>query len=76
MSLLWSYLRRHRWMLVAALVLATINTVFSLLDPQIFRLLVDNYASKVDTLTKAEFIRGVLLLLGASGGVAFVWRVA
>ncbi len=63
-------------MLVAALVLATINTVFSLLDPQIFRLLVDNYASKVDTLTKAEFIRGVLLLLGASVGVAFVSRVA
>ena len=46
MKLLFSYLRRY-WRLVAlALVLATINQVFSLLDPLIFRHVIDQYATR------------------------------
>ena len=46
MKLLYSYLRQY-WRLVAvALVLATINQVFSLLDPLIFRYVIDNYATR------------------------------
>lgn len=63
-------------MLLYALSLATVNQVFSLLDPQIFRLIVDRYASKALELTRSEFFSGILLLLGASMAVAFVSRVA
>ena len=76
MRLLYSYLSRY-WKLVAlALFLAAINQIFSLLDPLIFRHVIDNYATKFDRYTRSEFFRGVGLLLGAAVGVAFVSRVA
>ena len=76
MTLLYSYLR-HYWGLVAfALVLATINQVFSLFDPLIFRYVIDNYATRFSEYTTGEFFRGVTLLLAAAVGVAFVSRVA
>ena len=73
---LFIYLRKHRKVLSWALVLATINQVFSLLDPQIFRLIIDNYAVRFAELTQQEFITGVGLLLLAFIGVAFVSRTA
>jgi ATP-binding cassette subfamily B protein len=76
MKLLYSYLRNY-WALVAlALILATINQVFSLLDPLIFRYVIDEYATRFQEYTTGEFFRGVGLLLGAAVGVAFVSRVA
>src|SRR5918996_1009939 len=76
MKLLYSYLRNY-WGLVAfALVLATINQVFSLLDPLIFRYVIDNYATRFSEYTTSEFFRGVTRLLAAAVGVAFVSRVA
>src|SRR5438045_7462788 len=76
MSLLYRYLRNY-WQLVAlALVLAAINQVFSLLDPLIFRHVIDDYATKYDHYSNAQFFRGVTLLLGMAVGVAFVYRVA
>jgi ATP-binding cassette subfamily B protein len=76
MQLLWQYIKRQKKILFGALCLATINQVFSLLDPQIFRMIVDRYASHASSFTRGEFIQGVLLLLLASMGVAFVSRVA
>ncbi len=76
MKLLWSYLRRYRWLLVLALVLATVNQVFSLLDPLIFRYVIDRYAMRFRQYTTGQFISGVTLLLAAAVGVAFVSRVA
>jgi ATP-binding cassette subfamily B protein len=76
MNLLWKYLKQYRKLLILALVLATINQVFSLLDPQIFRLIIDNYASKAGHIAQNEFIRGVLLLLSGTIGVALVSRIA
>jgi ATP-binding cassette subfamily B protein len=70
------YLKEQKVMLTFALVLATINQVFSLLDPQIFRLIVDNYASRAFEIPREEFFQGIILLLLASVGVAFVSRVA
>jgi ATP-binding cassette subfamily B protein len=76
MKLLYAYLRQY-WALVAlALTLATINQVFSLLDPLILRHVIDQYATRFQEYTTAEFFRGVGLLLGAAVGVAFVSRVA
>ncbi len=76
MGLLWNNLKRYKGLLLLALVLATINQVFSLLDPQIFRLIIDNYASKFSELDRGDFFRGVGLLLAASMGVALVSRIA
>ncbi len=76
MRLLFSYLRHYRGLVALALVLATINQVFSLLDPLIFRHVIDEYATRFQEYTTAEFFRGVSLLLGAAVGVAFVSRVA
>ncbi len=76
MKLLATYLADY-WRLVAlALVLATINQVFSLLDPLIFRYVIDQYATRFSEYTTGEFFRGVSLLLAAAVGVAFVSRVA
>lgn len=76
MNLLLSYLRRY-WKLVSlALFLAAVNQVFSLLDPWIFRLVIDRYATHYDRYTQSEFFAGVATLLGAAVGVAFVSRVA
>ena len=76
MRLLFSYVKRHKGVLFAALVLAVINQVFSLLDPQIFRLIIDNYATNLDDFSEPEFIQGVGLLILASVGVALVSRIA
>jgi ATP-binding cassette, subfamily B, bacterial len=76
MALLYKYLRGY-WRLVAlALVLAAINQVFSLLDPAIFRHVIDDYATKYDHYNNAQFFRGVGLLLGMAVGVAFISRIA
>jgi len=76
MQLLWSYLRRYRWLLVLALLLAAVNQIFSLLDPLIFRYVIDRYAMRFRQYTTGQFISGVTLLLAAAVGVAFVSRVA
>ena len=76
MQLLYNYLRRYTGLVALALVLATINQVFSLLDPLIFRHVIDEYATRFQEYSTAEFFRGVTLLLGAAVGVAFVSRVA
>jgi ATP-binding cassette subfamily B protein len=76
MRLLLSYLRRYWTLVVLALVLAAINQIFSLLDPLIFRHIIDDYATKFREHTTREFFSGVGLLLAAAVGVAFVSRVA
>ena len=76
MHLLWSYLRHYRWLVALALLLAATNQVFSLLDPLIFRHVIDEYATRYSEYTTAEFFRGVTVLLAAAVGVAFVSRVA
>jgi ATP-binding cassette subfamily B protein len=47
-----------------------------MLDPWIFRIVIDDYATKFDHYTTEQFIRGVILLLAAAVGVAFVSRIA
>ena len=76
MKLLYSYLRQYWGLIALALALATINQVFSLLDPLIFRYVIDRYATRFQEYTTGQFFRGVSLLLGAAVGVAFVSRVA
>src|SRR5471030_1098062 len=76
MKLLWSYLVKYKKILFGTLVLATVNQVFSLLDPQIFRIIVDNYVTKATTLSHSVFVKGILLLLLADVAVALISRIA
>src|ERR1700680_4437607 len=76
MTILYSYLKKYWKLVVVALVFASINQVFSLLDPAIFRHIIDSYATRYKEYSSAQFVRGVSLLLGAAVGVAFISRVA
>jgi ATP-binding cassette subfamily B protein len=76
MKLLYGYLKRFWKIVLASLILATVNQVFSLLDPLIFRHVIDDYATQYQKFPAHEFFRGVSLLLAAAVGVAFVSRVA
>jgi ATP-binding cassette, subfamily B, bacterial len=76
MRVLLRYLRKYRGRVLLALFLATVNQCFSLLDPQIFRHILDDYVSKFRQFTGMEFFRGVSVLLLAAVGVAFISRVA
>lgn len=76
MNLLLKYIKKYWALIVLTLILAAINQIFSLLDPLIFRYIIDKYVTKFQELTAQQFYRGVGLLLLAAMGVAFVSRVA
>ena len=81
MKLLYSYLKQYWTLVVFALVLATINQVFSLLDPWIFRKIIDQYVVVPNTfnlkiISASEFMKGAGLLILAAMGVAMVSRIA
>jgi ATP-binding cassette subfamily B protein len=75
-DLLLSYLRKYRKLILLALVLAATNQVFSLLDPLIFRHVIDDYATRFREYQTSTFIKGAGKLLLMAMGVAFVSRVA
>ncbi len=76
MEILLRYLKPYWKLAAGALVLAAVNQVFSLLDPLIFRHIIDSYATRYKEYSSAQFLRGVSLLLAAAVGVAFISRVA
>lgn len=76
MKLLYSYLKNYWTLVLLALFLATINQTFSLLDPLVFRYVIDNYALKFSEYSTDDFLQGVVTLLLLAMGVAFVSRVA
>ena len=76
MKLLLGYLKGYWKLIILALVLAAINQVFSLLDPYIFKHVIDDYVTQFEKLTSEQFIHGVSWLLLAAVGVAFISRIA
>jgi len=103
MKILLFYLKPYKWLIALALFLATINQVFSMLDPYFFGRLIDKFAThpyetgnyeikkvilnngtsemqKVFTKTgersQADFVWGVLGILGILISVAMVSRIA
>ena len=81
MKLLYAYLSRYWGLLILALALATINQVFSLLDPYIFRKIIDQYVVKPGgTWRDINFWgflqKGAGLLILQALGVAMVSRIA
>ena len=76
MKLLLNYLKDYRKLVILALVLAAINISFSLIDPLIFRHILDDYVSEFHTITSSDFFSGVGKLVLLMMGAAFVSRVA
>lgn len=76
MQLLKKYLSDHKRVLFGTLLLATINQVFSMLDPQIFRLVIDRFASNPSAHAAHEYALGAGLLLLGTISVAFISRLA
>ena len=76
MNLLFQYSKQYWKLFAAALFLAATNQIFSLLDPLIFRHVIDSYATKYHQYTLGQFVHGAGLLVLAAVGVAFVSRVA
>ena len=76
MKLLLNYLKNYKHLVILALFLAAVNQVFSLLDPAIFRHVIDDYATKFKEYTTSEFFKGVGFLLLLAVGAALVSRVA
>ena len=76
MQTLYSYLKKYWKLCLAVLALAIVNQVFSLLDPLIFRHIIDDYATKPEAYTRADFFTGVGWLLLLAIGIVFVSRVA
>lgn len=78
MKILFRYLKQYQLTVLGALGLAAVNQVFSLLDPLIFRKIIDDVATvyRADNHTVNEFLSAILPLTLASIGVAFVSRVA
>jgi ATP-binding cassette subfamily B protein len=76
MKTLFKYLSNYRGLVFLALLLATVNQIFSLLDPWIFRKIIDNYVTHPDRYTTDEFIKGAGGLILLAMGAAFVSRVA
>jgi len=91
MKILLRYLKPYKWLIALALFLATINQVFSMLDPYFFGRLIDkfvNHPHEAGDYNKAKvfvpsgpqsqdtFTWGVLKVLGILIGVAMVSRIA
>ena len=86
MKILLTYLRPYRWLVVLTLILAAINTSFSLMDPIIFGKLVKlgfDYQKNPTAYNEQSFFfswswakPGVVLLVLASITVAMVSRIA
>ena len=76
MRTLYRYLTNYKNLVLLALFLATVNQVFSLLDPWIFRKIIDNYVTNPSKYKTEDFLQGAGMLILLAMGAAFVSRVA
>ncbi|MCC6684772.1 MAG: ABC transporter ATP-binding protein [Bacteroidia bacterium] len=76
MKILLHYLGGYKKLVFLALTLASINQVFSLLDPYIYGKIIDRFANQPHHYTEYNFVKGVGLLILAAIGAAMVSRIA
>ncbi|MCU0430249.1 MAG: ABC transporter ATP-binding protein/permease [Cytophagaceae bacterium] len=76
MDLLWNYFRSYWKLCLLALLLAAVNTSFSLLDPFLYRRILDQYVQHYKEYELQEFLWGVGMLLSGVVGVAMISRIA
>ncbi|OYU95931.1 MAG: ABC transporter ATP-binding protein [Bacteroidetes bacterium B1(2017)] len=76
MKTLLKYLKNYKNLVGLALLLASLNQLFSMMDPFIYGKLVDRFATHPHDYDDATFIKGAGLLILAAIGVAMVSRIA
>lgn len=76
MRILLPYLRPHFKLLFAALILAAVGQIASMVDPLILRKVIDQYAMHPHDYTLQEFLSGAALLLLFMISVAFIGRTS
>ncbi len=76
MKLLLSYLTRYRGLILLTFLLATINQVFSLLDPYFFGKIIDKFANHPKDYLEKDYVNGVGFLVLINISVAMVSRIA
>ncbi|MBP6385826.1 MAG: ABC transporter ATP-binding protein [Pseudarcicella sp.] len=78
MKKLYFYLVKYRFTVFLALALASVNQIFALLDPYIFKNIIDNIATvyKSETHTQKAFFEAIFPLVLSSIGVAMISRIA
>ncbi|MEN9951719.1 MAG: hypothetical protein RLY85_2471 [Bacteroidota bacterium] len=82
MKLLYGYLKPYKWLIALTMLLATVNTVFSLIDPIIFGKII-KLSQDINTRQDNgspfgwdEFFSATIMLLLMSMGTAMVSRIA
>lgn len=76
MQILFSYLKNYKLLIGISLLLASVNQIFSLLDPYIFGKIIDRFANHAKDYSQNDFLFGMGTLIFAAIGVAMVSRVA
>ena len=76
MKLLLSYLTRYRGLILLTFLLATINQIFSLLDPYFFGKIIDKFANHPKDYLEKDYVNGVGFLVLINISVAMVSRIA
>ena len=76
MHTLWKYLRPQWRLSLLALGLAAASQVLALLDPIIFGMIIDGYATQKGVKSEDELVRGALTLLALAVAVALASRAA
>src|SRR3989344_2612619 len=75
-SVILPHIKKHRRVIFLAFFTVFLQQIFSLIDPQIFRFMVDNYLVKYSSLSWNQFLYGVIWLLLASMVVALLARIS
>jgi ATP-binding cassette subfamily B protein len=75
MRVLLAHLKPYKMAVAATLLLATVNQILLLIEPQILRVMVDRYVMRAASLTPQQFFRGVAGLVLAAVIIALVARV-
>lgn len=80
LKFLWTFLRPDRRVVFGILALLVVNNGFSLVEPYLFKIVVDDFLVKLDVAAtipaQADFLRRLGVILAAWVGVAFISRVA
>jgi ATP-binding cassette subfamily B protein len=76
MTILWKYLKPHKWFIIVALVLAGISQLLNLVDPIIFGKIIDDYALNPQYMPENALVAGVLFWLGVAVTIAVLARFA
>jgi ATP-binding cassette subfamily B protein len=76
MKILFGYLKEHWVLIIIALLLASVNQIFSMLDPYLVGKVIDTYLTKFNQYTRDEFLWGAGKMLLAIIAVAFISRIA